>query len=368
MSSGTTEIAIQESGLTVIESREAVGELARAEVDVQISTAKRWPRNLTDAKREALELATLDEATASTMFYVLPRSGKKIEGPSIRLAEVIASSWGNLRYGARIIEVDKKNGFVTAQGFAHDLQKNTAATDEIRRRITDKQGRTYNDDMIQVTCRAAAKIAQRNAIFSVIPRALVDGLCREAKLAAIGDVKTMAAKRADCMEWFRKAGADDEQVFAFLDVKSEDDIGVDELITLKGLATSIKDGEISIDAAFAVDTDNGARASRSPANEALKGKQAPKESEHEPEPKAEEPTTDHPSPKSWREDTVENHKKGIGQKNASRLAAHDPPVTTLGELYDGVKGDDEKPFGLAVPDVSRIVQYLEGVRMEAETE
>ena len=66
--------------------------LSRAEIDVQITTAKRYPRSVTAFRREAEEMATLDEETAGSMFYVLPRAGKNIEGPSVRLAEIVGSA------------------------------------------------------------------------------------------------------------------------------------------------------------------------------------------------------------------------------------------------------------------------------------
>jgi hypothetical protein len=62
------------------------------------------------------------------MFYKLPRGGKKIEGPSVRMAEVVAYSWGNLRVDARIATGGAKT--VTAVGTAFDLERNVA----VRRR------------------------------------------------------------------------------------------------------------------------------------------------------------------------------------------------------------------------------------------
>src|SRR4051812_48501652 len=73
----------------------------RAEVDIQISTAKRYPRSIRNFKQQALEMATFDEETAEGCFYSLPRGGKPIEGPSARLAEIVLSAWGNVRADAK---------------------------------------------------------------------------------------------------------------------------------------------------------------------------------------------------------------------------------------------------------------------------
>ena len=68
-----------------------------AEVDIQIATAKRYPRSISDAKQKLYELAAQDEKTAESMEYAVPRAGKAITGFSIRFAEIAAYSWGNLR-------------------------------------------------------------------------------------------------------------------------------------------------------------------------------------------------------------------------------------------------------------------------------
>jgi len=46
--------------------------LNEAEVNLQVATAKRFPRSITKFTEEAMQLVTLDEATASSCFYTLP--------------------------------------------------------------------------------------------------------------------------------------------------------------------------------------------------------------------------------------------------------------------------------------------------------
>lgn len=255
------ESPVQGDLVTTLPSADALMALNRSEIDVQISTAKRWPRSIVSFKEQALEMACLDEATAASMFFALPRGGKKIEGPSVRLAEVVGSSWGNLRYGARIVAMDDK--FITAQGACMDLEKNIAATVEVKRRITDKQGRRFNDDLIQVTGNAACSIALRNAIFKVVPFGLVKPIYEAARLASIGKAKTMAERRASALEWFAKAGATVEQVLQALDRKGVDDVTIDDLVTLTGLRTAIKDGETTLEEALGPKPDPVSRVRRS---------------------------------------------------------------------------------------------------------
>lgn len=227
-----------------------LGALVKAELDVQITTAKRYPRSVSLFKKKTLELATIDEETAAACFYTLPRAGKSISGPSVRLAEIAGSAWGNMRYGARVVSDDGR--ILTAQGICHDLENNVAATIESHRRVTDKKGRRFSDDMIVTTSNAACSIALRNAIFRVIPMAYIRDILEKCKQVAIGGVKTLETKRADMLAYFAKMGVAAERVLAVIERPGLDDVTLDDLVILKGLATAIKDGDTTVDEAFPV--------------------------------------------------------------------------------------------------------------------
>lgn len=266
----------------------SVAELNRADIDCQIATAHAYPRSIKEFKRKAMELATLDEDTAGSMFYVLPRAGKKIEGPSVRLAEVVGSAFGNLRYSSRVVSVDHE--FITAQGMCHDLEGNNAASIEIKRRITDKNGRRYNADMIQTTGNAACAIALREAIFKIVPRALFKDVYEKARLTSVGKNKPMVTARRDCIDWFKKAGASEAEVLAFLGRTGVDDITMDDLIQLRGLSTAIRDGDTTIESALRPHEEKGDGGKVSPS--ALNEKLASKKAKAEPHPAGDVPPSD----------------------------------------------------------------------------
>ena len=234
--------------IEILDSSTALSVINRAEIDSQIATAKQYPRSIKEFKRQAMELATLDEETAASMFYALPRAGKNIQGPSVRLAEVVQSCWGNIRAESDVVAIDEK--FVTAMGSCMDLEKNVATRIRVKRRITDKHGKRFNDDMIGVTSNAACSIALREAIFKVIPRALVKDVYQAAIATAVGDAKSLTARRHSAIEWFNKTGVPTPKILARLDRKGIEDVTLDDLIVLTGLRTAIKDGEASIEDAF----------------------------------------------------------------------------------------------------------------------
>lgn len=222
--------------------------ISRAEIDQQIATARAFPRSVNRFMNECLNMATLTEQVAADCIYALPRDGKTIEGPSARLAEIVASAWGNCRAGSRIVAEDAD--FITAQGVFHDLERNVSITYEVRRRITDRSGRRFKPDMIAVTGNAACSIALRNAVFKGVPKAFWSAIYDAAKQAAVGDVKTIANKRADALAYLQKMGVTQDQVLAVLGIAGTEDIGADQLATLRGLITAIKDGDTTVDQAF----------------------------------------------------------------------------------------------------------------------
>lgn len=236
----------------ITETTSALESMERAAVDVQIATAKKYPRSLSVVKGKMLSFATLDVETAAGCFFTLPGrkggDGKPIQGPSIRMAEIAISTYQNLRAGARVINDDGK--ILTAQGVCHDLENNVCITVEVKRRVTTKDGRRYSDDMVVMTGNAACSLALRNATFRVVPLALVKPIYEAAKKVAVGDAKTLVTRRADALAHFTKMGVGKEKVFATLGVKAIEDIGLEQLEILIGYANAIREGDVSVDEVF----------------------------------------------------------------------------------------------------------------------
>lgn len=231
-----------------VSNTESLAALTRSEIDVQVATAHQYPRNLAKVLNNIETLATMDEDVAGSCFYTLRRQGKVIEGPSVRMAEIIASSWGNLRVQARIIGNDGK--MITAQGVCHDLESNYATSTEVKRRITDKNGRTFSEDMQVVTGNAACAIAMRNALFKVVPAALVKRVIDKAKKVSLGESMTLETSRAKMLQYFGTIGVSERQIFDYLSVDKVDEIDIDMVVELRGLATAIKEGTTSVKEAF----------------------------------------------------------------------------------------------------------------------
>jgi hypothetical protein len=228
--------------------------IERASIDMQIATAHRFPRKMSKVKDDMLSIATLDEETAQACFYTLPRGGKTIQGPSVRLAEIAVSCYGNLRAGFRVIETvaNGEHPHVVVQAVAHDLEKNVFISIEKRRRITAKKKNAgvVDEDDINLACNACGAIAFRDAVFKVVPQALIRPVYLKAKQLAVGDVKSLAAKRTAVVDRLKQMGVTEDRIFAVVEARKIDDIDLSKLEILIGLGTAIKEGETTLEAAF----------------------------------------------------------------------------------------------------------------------
>ncbi|MCW5697315.1 MAG: hypothetical protein KIS96_11370 [Bauldia sp.] len=228
----------------------AVG-LTRAEIDTQIATARRFPRELTDVRNRLLTYVTLDEETAEECMYALPRGGKPIKGPSIRFAEALKASFGNCRVAARIVHVDRVEKVVIAEGIFHDLETNAASKAEVRRRIVDKHNRLFSNDMIIVTGNAACSIALRNAILSGVPKPVWRKAYDAVQRVIAGDQITLSENREKAVSAFARFGVSPAQVFESLGLASEIDIALDHIPVLRGMYAALKNGESTVEEMFA---------------------------------------------------------------------------------------------------------------------
>lgn len=241
--------------MQIIDSPDMIAGLTKAEIDVQISTAKRFPRDIAKSLRNIKSLATVDQETMESMFYHLERKDANgettdIDGLSVRMAEICLTCWGNIKAATRIIANDGKK--ITAQGVCYDLENNVAVSSEVSRRITTKKGFTYSEDMQIVTGNAAAAIAFRNSVFKIIPKAvtkkLTDEIRAELSKAVSGDkLKESIAKT---LRAFRKLGVEEAEVLSYLGIKSKDGISSDMLVKLIGIGTAIKEGSTTADEVF----------------------------------------------------------------------------------------------------------------------
>jgi hypothetical protein len=222
-------------------------DLARAEIDQAIATAHRYPRVLQTVIQKIETMACYNEAAAENCIYSLPRGGKPIIGASIGFANIVAQAWGNCTDGARIVFIDRKEKTVVAEGGFHDLESNRKTVLPVQRRIADKQGRIFSDDMIMVTGMAAASIARRNAILNAVPRALWFPIYERALQIVRGGIETFAERKSKALAAFAQFGIKPDQVIAALGLKGEADLTLEHIPPMRGMYSALRDGSLTVE-------------------------------------------------------------------------------------------------------------------------
>lgn len=236
----------------------AIMALERASIDSQVATAHAYPRSMEKFRQRALSMATLDSETADDCIYCRPVGKEKnekgvwvpkfAEGPSIRLAEIVATNYGNLRVAARIVE--QTDRFVRCEGVAHDLESNYAGKSECVESTVTKENVPYSERQRALIAKVCLAKAYRDAIFKVVPRALCKPVYEAAKKVAAGAGKTIEQRRNSVKAWLDSKKIDERRMFEALGIQGWGEVGEGQLITLTGLKTSVADGDTTLDEAF----------------------------------------------------------------------------------------------------------------------
>jgi hypothetical protein len=226
-----------------------VDAVERANVDSQVATAKRYPRDIRRSIDNSVVMATMNQETAQSCIYALPRGGKPITGPSVHLAKIIVSNWGNMRTEAKVVQITDKQ--VISRGTCWDLETNVASAFEVRRSIIGKNGQRFSDDMITVTGNAANSIAYRNAVFAVIPKAITDRVYYAAQKFITGDLsdsdKLLKVRTGILNNFKNNYGITEEEVVKMCGKQTVNQIGADEISMLMGTIQALKDGDTTVD-------------------------------------------------------------------------------------------------------------------------
>jgi hypothetical protein len=215
--------------------------IEEADRSSMVATAKKFPRSLSQFTKDLAEIAQMSQPVAMEMMYSVPRAGKQLIGPSVRFAEALISCWGNSRVGVEVVDVDHEA--ITAEGRFYDCEKNVGIAVRVRRRITDKDGRRFNADMIGVTGAAASSIALRGAILRGVPKALWADKFEMAKQTAAGSIKSVSEVKQRLLDYFAAVGVTEVEVFNVLGVQGKEDIGAEEIVAMNSWQKQLKAGE-----------------------------------------------------------------------------------------------------------------------------
>lgn len=215
---------------------------AIAETQSAMIVAKKFPRDPI-AAMDAVLLSCTRQKLAESALYSYTRGGQEVTGPSIRLAEAIAQSWGNMQYGIR--ELDQRNGESSMEAFAWDVQTNTRRTMQFQvkhERHTKAGSRRLTDprDIYELVANQGAR-RLRSCILGVIPGDIVEEAVRQCEqtLRAKADTSPEAIKTM--VEKFAEFGVTQDMIQKRLACRIEA-IRPAQIVQLRKIYLGIKDG------------------------------------------------------------------------------------------------------------------------------
>ena len=215
------------------------------EVQAAMVIAKRFPRDEFEAF-ERIRKACQRKNLAESATYMYPKGGTKVTGPSIRLAEALASSWGNIDYG--IIELEQNDKFSSVMAYAWDLETNTRQSKIFtvpHIRYSNKKGNeklTDPRDIYEMVANQGARRV-RACILGVIPGDVVDSavdMCNETLSKNLdGPIEDTVKKTLASFK--DKFGVTKEMIEKYLGYKTES-FTAQDIVKLRGVYSSLKDG------------------------------------------------------------------------------------------------------------------------------
>ena len=219
------------------------------EVKGQIFMARQFPRNVFQSEQRILDACKRPDL-AQAAVYSYPRGGTKVEGPSIRLAEVLAQNWGNLAFGVK--ELEQKEGESVAMAYAWDLETNVRqekvfTVPHIRYTRSGIKKLTDPRDIYEMVANNGAR-RLRACILGIIPGDIVDKAIDECNKTLQGGSKGPLKDRiAQALKAFKEnhrvTQEQIEERFGYnVDAFTERD-----LLDLIKIFNSLKDGMSNVD-------------------------------------------------------------------------------------------------------------------------
>lgn len=193
MSNGLMTTEQQQTTMAIATTRQA------QEVQAAMIVAKQYPRDELAAMTRLVK-ACKRTGLAECSMYSYPKGKQVVTGASIRLAEAMAQSWGNIDYG--LIELEQKNGESSVMAYAWDLETNTRRqmVFQVRHVRSKRDGNvllTDPRDIYELVANQGARRV-RSCILGVIPGDVQDLAVAECeKTLATGSGKSLDERIRD---------------------------------------------------------------------------------------------------------------------------------------------------------------------------
>ena len=243
------------------------------EVQAAVFMAKRFPRDENYAISRIAQTCQR-KGLAEKAIYSYPKGGQNVTGPSIRLAEAIAQSWGNIQSG--VVELEQRPGESVCMSYCWDLETNTRDTKifTVSHSIQTNKGAKMLTDPREIYEHVANQGARRKraCILAVIPKDVVDSAMEACqRTLASGTKEPLIDRLRKMVNVFQtELSVPLESIERYMGYKLDSFTEMD-MVTLRGVYTAIKDGASKREDYF--DLPKNERKEAIPAPEALPEKQ-----------------------------------------------------------------------------------------------
>lgn len=220
---------------------------AIAEVQAAMMIARANPRDPIAAMDRILNACTRP-TLADAAVYTYAKGGSDVSGPSIRLAEAIAQSWGNMQFGIR--ELDQNGGESSVQAYAWDVETNT------RREITfqvphlrfTKKGSYKLTDPREVYELVANQGSRRlrACILAVIPGDVTEAAVQQCEVTMKSKADTSPEAMQKMVAAFEPFGVSKDQIEKRIQRRIEA-IQPAQVVSLKKIYASLRDGMSTVE-------------------------------------------------------------------------------------------------------------------------
>lgn len=239
--------------VTENQPRNAVAEAAThreiAEVQAAMVIAQRFPRDPIKACDRIVEecarpaLAKLNKEGVPAALYAYPRGNTVVEGPSIRLAEVLARNWGNISCGIR--ELSREGHSSTVEAFCWDLETNTRSVmvfsvPHVRQTRNSRTMLEDPRDIYEMISNMGAR-RLRACILRIIPQDVTDTAIAQVNKTLATNLEITPERIKTMLETFASLKVTREMIEKRIGVRVND-VTAAQFLQLGKIASSIRDG------------------------------------------------------------------------------------------------------------------------------
>lgn len=227
---------------------QAESQRAMIEVMTSFEVAKRFPRTPENSMNKILSECSRP-SLAEVAVYQFAKGGTSISGPSIRLMEAVARSWGNIQFGFRVLErrpaQNGAAGSSSIQAIARDLETNVMVekTFDVKHwRDTKSGGYPIKDEREIYELEAnQAQRRVRACIQGLIPGDVIDAAVDQCEMTMQNSADTSPEGVAKLLKAFGAFKVNKAMIEGRIQSKLEA-IKPVQVATLRRIYTSLKDG------------------------------------------------------------------------------------------------------------------------------